>query len=576
MTEPENILGFPKPKALSEEEEQLNKVKAEAERLANQPEFERYFWLPKRAEQIKVSPSTLKAAVTAIIKQRTESEAAERLQQTHKSTQHEKQRSFEDKRERQDAKDKEREQQRLKKEKEQEKKQAEQERTRKEKEKRKCFANLARLPVARHQKEFERLAEQLSEDIAALRKEFETFTGVGTGEPPAVTEPWPEPVDAAVLFQELSTKVLRYVVLQPNHLTAGVLWAAHSWLYDHGVPTHSPMLAATSAEPDSGKTTFVAVLGRIAPRYVLNVEMNGPNLYRQIDAIKPTLVMDEAGDLFTRRSDLKHIINQSWTCGAKIPRQASINGVWQTVYFDPFCPKMIALLGRNLPTATRTRSIELRMLPKRSNEQVEPFSHLDDSEFAVLRQKLARWAADNGKALKEAKPVMPSDLNNRAAANWRLLFVIAENVGGDWPRQALEAAERLTRTGRRPSDGVQLLTVFKELFAKGHKKFVTSEAVVAHLGEDPTSIWADFNHGGVVTQRQVAHMLDAFDIHPQQLHPTGRGDFSRRGYSAEQFVDAFARYVPNDPIIQSHGVKRGVKREKLLKKRKTKTKTKRR
>ena len=54
---------------------------------------------------------------------------------------------------------------------------------------------------------------------------------------------------------------------------------------------------------------------------------------------------------------------------------------------SPFTPKIIALLGRNLPSALRTRCIELRMLPKRKDEKVEDFNHLDDVEFATLRRK---------------------------------------------------------------------------------------------------------------------------------------------------------------------------------------------
>jgi hypothetical protein len=33
-------------------------------------------------------------------------------------------------------------------------------------------------------------------------------------------------------------------------------------------------------------------------------------------------------------------------------------------------------------------------------------------------------------------------------------------AGGEWPKRAREAAERLTRRGRRPSDGVQLRAWF--------------------------------------------------------------------------------------------------------------------
>jgi hypothetical protein len=36
-------------------------------------------------------------------------------------------------------------------------------------------------------------------------------------------------------------------------------------------------------------------------------------LYRIIDRLKPTLLLDEADTLFTRRNSLAHIINESWT-----------------------------------------------------------------------------------------------------------------------------------------------------------------------------------------------------------------------------------------------------------------------
>jgi chemotaxis protein histidine kinase CheA len=400
---------------------------------------------------------------------------------------------------------------------EREKRKAEKEIERKAKDKTKTFGAIMRLPTARHDKELQRLAERLGEDTAALRDEFAEFLGIGAVEK---TEPWPESVDTAAVLQECSDKIRRYVAQQEHQQTAAVLWAAHCWLYDHNVPTYSPILAPTSAEPDSGKTTLVAVVGRTAPRFSLNVEMTGPSLYRYVDAVKPTLVIDEADDLFARKSDLKHIVNAGWTRGATIQRQVNINGVWMTVDFDLFTPKAIALLGRNLPPATRTRSIELRMQPKRADEEVDEFQHVDDAEFAVLRRKFARWAADNAPALKQAKPALPVGFNTRAAMNWKLLLAIAELAGGDWPERAREAAERLTRKGRLPSDGVKLLAAIKTMFAESGKKVIASKTIIAELVKNPTDIWVAYNHGGAVTQRQVAHLLSAYDGISRDTCPT--------------------------------------------------------
>lgn len=84
---------------------------------------------------------------------------------------------------------------------------------------------------------------------------------------------------------------------------------------------------------------------------------------------------------------------------------------------------------------------------------------------------------------------------------------------------------------------------------------ITSEDVVTQLRSDPDSIWVDYRGRGPVTQRQVADLLEQYDIAPHPLHPTKRKNFARRGYKREQFTDAFARYLP-DPIIRSSRRKR--------------------
>jgi putative DNA primase/helicase len=542
--------------------------------LANLPVADRSFYLPTRAAEIGVTERHLHSAVHRELQERSKRVVAEQREKDRERRLQREQREAEqvemdrirkgEARERdrvkqaeQKAKEaEEKEQRRLakeaEKEAERERREAEKAALQKSKQKAKGFSNISRLSAVQQQSELQKLAERLGEDVAALREEFEQFLGVGSGEVSSEkTEPWPEPVGTAELLEKCSNKIRKHVVLQEHQLVASILWGAHAWTYDYGVPVHSPLLVATSPEPDSGKSTLTGVVCRVCPRFLSNiVEISGPALFRTVDSNKPTIGLTETDDLFQRKSDLRSVVNAGWTRGAKVPRTVSIDGVRVTVYFDCFTPKAIDLLGRNLPPATRSRGIELRMRPKRPDEQVEEFHHVDDPELAVLRRKFARWAADNAAALKEAKPIIPAGLNNRAAANWKLLLAIAELAGGPWPERAREAAERLTRSRRRLSDGVQLLAAFADMFAAGRTE-ITSADVAAELPKDPTSIWVEYNRGGPVTQRQIAHLLDDYDIHPVSLHPTGRKDFARQGYKVEQFLDAFARYLPAHPIIQS-------------------------
>lgn len=100
---------------------------------------------------------------------------------------------------------------------------------------------------------------------------------------------------------------------------------------------------------------------------------------------------------------------------------------------------------------------------------------------------------------------------------------------------------------------MKLLAAIKAMAIKfvGKEKVITSDTIAAELNKDPTDIWIAYNRGGPITQRQIAHLLDAYDIHPDTVHPSGRSWDSKKGYKWEQFTDAFARYLPNDPDIRT-------------------------
>ena len=326
-----------------------------------------------------------------------------------------------------------------------------------------------------------------------------------------------------------------------------------TWVHEVAA-TYSTILAATSPEPDSGKSTMLGTVSFLVPRPFSAVEATGATIYRFVDAHKPTFILDEADTIFKRKPDITSIFNASWTKGTKIPRQVKINGDYTTVWFDPFCPKAIGVLGANVPRALASRCITIKTWPKRPEDK-QSFDHVDDDTFAELRRKLARWSADNAVALKDARPLYPAGFNNRLAVNWRLLLAIAELAGGQWPKQAREAAERISRTARKTSWGVQMLQAFQQIFASG-RAAIPSREVVAVLTADPDSAWCEFNHGGAITQRQVAAVLEPYEIHPIVIHPTRRSSSSPRGYKREQFHDAFARFLPSDPHIRTQSRKR--------------------
>jgi Protein of unknown function (DUF3631) len=515
MSRDEKIVDFPKPEIILEES--VRRQMTEAERLANLSPGEWQLWIDGSAERLGISRAKLEKAVVAIIKDRerktreVKAEDRQREQRVEKQRQHEKN----EQRRQQERADKEAE--------------------RKQREREKEFVALLNLPSAEHEARLGALANRLDEDLEFLRDEFAQFAATEEKSSDAYhVEPWPEPVDAHALLTELVTQLRRYVVLHDHEALAIALWICFAWLHD--IAVHSPHLAFTSPEGDSGKTTACGVIKFLTPRAYLAAELTSPNLYRFADHMRPTLIIDDADQLFQRRPELAHIVNVSWTRGTKIPRQE--HGV--TRWFDPFCPKVIAGVNLKLPKQTATRTVTIKLVPRLAHEKIDDFNHVDDDHFITLRRKLARFDADNAAALKDARPVMPPGFNNRQAMNWRLLLAIGERAGGGWPKRARAAAIRLARERRQPSEGIRLLEAFRMLFV-AHGPMITSSDVVTLLTADQDSEWAEFRGRGPITKRQIAVLLDPYDIDPDVIHPHGRK--AERGYKAEWFADAFARYL---------------------------------
>jgi hypothetical protein len=524
MSTDEKVLDFPKAEITSEEK--ARRAMAEARRLASLAPGEWRLWIDRAAERLGVPHATLEGLISAIIK---DSEIKTREDKAEARRQEE--------RVRREQRERKREQQGIDKKAE-----------RKSKEKQKAFERLISLPSEQHETRLAELAKRFDEDVAAIRDDFTVFVGMesrAASTDPWNVEPWPDPVETRVLLQEISAKTSKYIVMRPEAVTATVLWTTMAWAQEGA--THSPILAAISVEPDSGKSTLLGVLRFLVPKPFVSVEPTGPSVYRTVDREHPTLIIDEADDLFYRKSDLRAIVNAGWSRGTKIPRQ----GRW----YDPFCPKILGILGKTkLPRTIASRSIILRMWPKTPKEKAEDFAYADDPAFSTIRRKLARWAADNVSVIKELKPPQPPGFNNRLSANWKLPLQIAQHAGGGWPEQARRASIYLSRTPYEPSMGVQLLAALRAMFAKNRTQ-ITSEQVVHELLADPDLHWHEYRSRGPITKNQVAALLKDFEIRSVVVHPTKRADVSRHGYRAAQFEDAFARFLPSEPNIRT--LKRG-------------------
>lgn len=372
----------------------------------------------------------------------------------------------------------------------------------------------------------------LDDKVEAVRAERTAVRGVIF--PPF--EPSSFPVDGNALLTSVSGRIRRHIVASEHLFTAATLWTGFAWTHD--AYAHSPLLLATSKEPNSGKTTLVELLKLLVPRGLSAVDMTGPTLFRFIEKFNPTFVLDEADTLFRENEQLRVLFNSGWTRGSGVPR---INpDTLEPEVFPTFAPKIIGMKGRKLPDTTLGRAIVLEMQRRLRGDVVEDFEHLDDAELRMLRGQFARWAADNMESLRRSRPAVPESFYNRVACNWRPLLAVADLAGGDWPGLAREAAEALT--GKEPG------TVYAETLAAirtilGDKERMFSEDIVRALHAIEGGPWAEWGKSGKpISQNALARLLKP--IVPERVQI---GSEQKRGYERHQFRDAFDRYLPPEP-----------------------------
>ena len=276
--------------------------------------------------------------------------------------------------------------------------------------------------LGREAKKYRTPVKLLEKAVDAARTEIEVEKLL---EPHWEVKPTDDAVDAAQLFAEMEAHILRHVVMFKDLAFVVALWIGQTWIHEHA--TYSPILAITSAERDSGKSTLMGIIRFLVRRSLLSVGISAAALYRSIEKWSPTFVLDECDELFADNPDLLRVVNSGWTRGQGVVRCDPETN--EPTVFSTFCPKAIAGKGRKMPDTMTSRTIFIEMKRRLKGEKIDHFRHVDDAGFQRMRGQLARWAQDCGEKLGAALPVQPEGFINRTASNWTLLFAIADSLG---------------------------------------------------------------------------------------------------------------------------------------------------
>jgi hypothetical protein len=350
----------------------------------------------------------------------------------------------------------------------------------------------------------------------------------------------------ALILDDLEELLGRYVAFPSEHARAAVaLWAAHCHALDAFEST--PRLGLLSPEKGSGKTRTLEVLALLVPNPIHAVNMSAAALFRVVADQAPTLLLDEADTYLgpssaKQHEDLRGLINTGHRRGGMAYRAEVSGKSVRVVSYPAFAACALAGIG-DLPDTILDRSVLIAMKRRAPDEHVDPFRERTARPGAeCLRDRLADWLEGNVDELADMFPDMPAGIVDRAADVWEPLLAIADLAGAHWPERARAAAVALNslRAERDPSLGVQLLRDCRRVFADRAADRLTTEELVAALGVLDDAPWGDLR-GRELDARGLARRLRKYDVRPGKHR---FGETTARGYLAEDFHDAWRRYLP--------------------------------
>lgn len=156
------------------------------------------------------------------------------------------------------------------------------------------------------------------------------------------------------------------VFTEPAHARLLALWVLHTWTFGDSFPERpytTPYIYLNSLEPGSGKTTLLNLLRPLALNTEKADNMTSSVLFRLIESIHPTMLIDEVDALFTgtkATEEMRGVVNSGYKVGGYIWRNAPGKDGPEPRKFDTYCPKIMAGLDNgHLPETVASRSIEI-------------------------------------------------------------------------------------------------------------------------------------------------------------------------------------------------------------------------
>ncbi len=362
----------------------------------------------------------------------------------------------------------------------------------------------------------------------------------------------------SILLDRTEAFLRRYVALSEAQYIALSVWVAHAHALE--ATSTTPYLHVTSPEAESGKSRLLECFEPLTPRPLYAASMTPAVLFRAVQKLTPTLLVDEADNQMRDREtkgELLALFNAGYRRGAKAYRIGGKNRD-DLQDFETFCAKVIAGLD-DLVATLASRCLRIEMRRRGSEEHVSDFFRQEaHAEAEPIRDALAIWGEQATEELRGARPDRLG-VRDRLEEALRLLVAIGELAGERWGTRTREALRELAgaKVDGALSERIQLLTDVRQVFeSHGNPSEITTADLLAGLiglDEAPWRGWWGVEHRKddelqVIPSKGAASKLSAkispFKIKSRDIGPKEK---RRKGYALADFADTWRRYLEPSP-----------------------------
>ena len=412
-------------------------------------------------------------------------------------------------------------------------------------------ARLAALHPLEYDRERSSVAERLGVRVGTLDAEVEKERRCAPGpseddrlQGRAMALPelelWPQAVEGEHLLRDMVAAIRRHVILSEPEALAAALWVLHAHALAHA--EHSPRLHIASPEKRCGKTVLLRTIEPMVPRPLSAENITTSALFRVVEMVHPTLLIDEADAFLTDNEELRGLLNAGHARGGTVIR--SVGDDHEPRAFHVWGAVVIAGIGR-IPATLEDRSITIHLRRRLPTETIVRLRSGRREHLVDFGRMGGRWVLDHQNRLHDADPRLPDALGDRQQDNWRLLIAIADAISPEWGEKARAAAVAIAKDDvfDEQSASVMALADVSNIFETANKERLSSCEIVDKLLAMEDRPWREWRRGSPLTQNSLARLLNPFSIRPRAIRFAPKPVNPVRGYERGPIEEARARFV---------------------------------